>query len=336
MMAISLNLFFNPYGIASGGITGLAVVLNMLFGIPLWIVNLVLNVPLFIAAYKILSKRDCIKTVLGIILLTVALKVTESMSSIFITEDIYLIIILGSILMGIGQGLILRISGSTGGTDLMALLINKVFPTLSIPILLGIIDCAVIVMSGFATGQIEIALYSSVSLYIIIKVSDLMIEGFNYSKSFMIISDHSKEITDKIMEELDRGATFLKGEGAYTGADKNVILVVVEKKEVVALKRLVREVDPKAFIIITDIHEALGNGFKPVTAEKINILLEEAFEEVSFFLVLGKNISLLLSRQSSCIVEYGDIFNFQAKKSKLFQKPLSNKNINFVLSCYLV
>ena len=83
----------------------------------------------------------------------------------------------------------------------------------------------------------------------------------------MIISDHSKEITDKIMEELDRGATFLKGEGAYTGADKNVILVVVEKKEVVALKRLVREVDPKAFIIITDIHEALGNGFKPVTAE---------------------------------------------------------------------
>ncbi len=83
-----------------------------------------------------------------------------------------------------------------------------------------------------------------------------MIEGFNYSKSFMIISDHSKEITDKIMEELDRGATFLKGEGAYTGADKNVILVVVEKKEVVALKRLVREVDPKAFIIITDIHEA--------------------------------------------------------------------------------
>ena len=267
MMAISLNLFFNPYGIASGGITGLAVVLNMLFGIPLWIVNLVLNVPLFIAAYKILSKRDCIKTVLGIILLTVALKVTESMSSIFITEDIYLIIILGSILMGIGQGLILRISGSTGGTDLMALLINKVFPTLSIPILLGIIDCAVIVMSGFATGQIEIALYSSVSLYIIIKVSDLMIEGFNYSKSFMIISDHSKEITDKIMEELDRGATFLKGEGAYTGADKNVILVVVEKKEVVALKRLVREVDPKAFIIITDIHEALGNGFKPVTAE---------------------------------------------------------------------
>ena len=264
MMAISLNLFFNPYGIASGGITGLAVVLNMLFGIPLWIVNLVLNVPLFIAAYKILTKRDCIKTLLGIVLLTVALKYTENMSYMHLTEDIYLVIIMGSILMGIGQGLILRINGSTGGTDLMALLINKVFPTLSIPIRLGIIDCSVIVLSGFATGQIEIAMYSSVSLYIIIKISDLMIEGFDYSKSFMIISEHSKEITTRIMEDLDRGATFLKGEGAYTGDDKNVILVIVQKKEVVELKRLVKNIDPSAFIIISDIHEALGNGFKPV------------------------------------------------------------------------
>ncbi|TQQ85356.1 YitT family protein [Peptacetobacter hominis] len=268
MMAISLNLFFNPHGIASGGITGLAVVLNMLFGIPLWIVNLVLNIPLFIAAYKILSKRDCIKTVLGIILLTVALKFTESMSLMNITNDIYLVIIMGSILMGIGQGLILRINGSTGGTDLMALLINRLFPTLSIPIRLGIVDCTVIVLSGIVTGQIEIAMYSSVSLYIIIKMSDLMIEGFDYSKSFMIISDKYREITDRIMSDLDRGATFLKGEGAYTGEAKNVVFVVVGKKQVVELKRMVREIDPKAFVIVSDIHEALGDGFKPVSKEE--------------------------------------------------------------------
>ncbi|NJA29098.1 YitT family protein, partial [Clostridioides difficile] len=125
-------------------------------------------------------------------------------------------------------------------------------------------DCVVVVLSGIVNRQVEIALYSTVALYILVKVSDLLIEGFNYSKSFTIISDLSKDISKKIMEDLDRGATILKGEGAYTGENKNVLLVVVEKKEVVELKKLVKNVDPNAFIIITDIHEALGNGFKKI------------------------------------------------------------------------
>ncbi|HBF3357792.1 TPA: YitT family protein, partial [Clostridioides difficile] len=264
LMAISLNLFFNPHAIAAGGITGLGVVLNSLFGVELWIVNLLLNVPLFIFAYKILSKKDCFKTVLGIIFLTIALKLTANMATLDITNDMYLAIISGSILMGVGQGLIFRINGSTGGTDLMALLLNKYFPTFSIPVLMGIVDCVVVVLSGIVNRQVEIALYSTVALYILVKVSDLLIEGFNYSKSFTIISDLSKDISKKIMEDLDRGATILKGEGAYTGENKNVLLVVVEKKEVVELKKLVKNVDPDAFIIITDIHEALGNGFKKI------------------------------------------------------------------------
>ena len=195
---------------------------------------------------------------------TIALKLTANMATLDITNDMYLAIISGSILMGVGQGLIFRINGSTGGTDLMALLLNKYFPTFSIPVLMGIVDCVVVVLSGIVNRQVEIALYSTVALYILVKVSDLLIEGFNYSKSFTIISDLSKDISKKIMEDLDRGATILKGEGAYTGENKNVLLVVVEKKEVVELKKLVKNVDPNAFIIITDIHEALGNGFKKI------------------------------------------------------------------------
>lgn len=197
LMAISLNLFFNPHAIAAGGITGLGVVLNSLFGVELWIVNLLLNVPLFIFAYKILSKKDCFKTVLGIIFLTIALKLTANMATLDITNDMYLAIISGSILMGVGQGLIFRINGSTGGTDLMALLLNKYFPTFSIPVLMGIVDCVVVVLSGIVNRQVEIALYSTVALYILVKVSDLLIEGFNYSKSFTIISDLSKDISKK-------------------------------------------------------------------------------------------------------------------------------------------
>lgn len=262
LMAASLNLFFNPHSIAPGGLTGLAVVINTVSPIPLWVVNLVLNVPLFVLAFKILSRKDCVKTILGILLLTLALKVTANLSMIDVTNDIILAIISGSILMGFGHGLIFRINGTTGGTDLIGLLLNKYIPSLSVPVLMGAVDSIVVALSGIVTGKIEIALYSTLALYIIVKMSDLMIEGFDYSKSFMIISDKYKEINKIIMEDLERGATILNGEGAYTGSDKKVILVVVAKKEVVKLKKLVKEVDPNSFVIITDIHEAVGNGFK--------------------------------------------------------------------------
>lgn len=264
LMSIAINLLFNPHLIAPGGLTGFAIVLNSAIDIELWIINLVLNIPLFICAYKILSKKDCIKTILGIIFLTLGLKYTSSLSSIDITNDVLLASISGAILMGCGLGLIFRINGTTGGTDLIGLLLNKFFPSLSVPVLMGFADCTVVVLSGIVSKNIEIGLYSALSLYVIVKVSDLVIEGFDYSKSFTIISDNSREISAKIFEELDRGATILKGEGVYTGNEKNVLLVVVSKKQVVSLKRLVKEIDPNAFIIISDIHEAVGNGFKSI------------------------------------------------------------------------
>lgn len=262
LMAVSLNLFFNPHTIAPGGLTGLAVVINTIFPIPLWVVNLVLNIPLFALAFKILTKNDMIKTVLGILLLSLALKVTDGLAMIDVTNDIILAIISGSILMGLGHGLIFRINGTTGGTDLIGLLLNKYIPSISVPVLMGCVDSLVVILSGIVTGKIEIALYSTLALFIIVKVSDIIVDGFDYSKSFMIISDKYKEISDIIMEDFDRGATILTGEGAYTGSNKKVLLVVVSKKEVVKLKKQIKEIDPKSFIIITDIHEAVGNGFK--------------------------------------------------------------------------
>lgn len=264
LMSISLNLFFDPHSIAPGGLTGFAIVVNTLIHVPLWVINLVLNVPIFLSAYKILTKKDCIKTILGIVFLTLALKLTENLAILNVTEDVFLAIIVGAILMGLGLGLIFRINGTTGGTDLIGLLLNSYFPSVSVPILMGIVDCIVVTLSGIVNKEIEIGLYSAISLYIIVKVSDLVIQGLDYSKSFTIISDKSDEIKLEIMEELDRGATILKGEGAYTGNDKKILLVVVMKKEVVKLKKLVKEIDPDAFVIISDVHEALGNGFKVI------------------------------------------------------------------------
>lgn len=263
-MAISINMFLNPHNIAPGGLTGVSIIINTLTGFPIWLINIIFDIPLFLFAFRILGKKDATKTLLGIIFLTGSLKITENLGNIQVTNDVLLSSISGGIILGTALGLIFRINGSTGGTDLIGLLANKAFPSLSVPTLMGFADGCVVILSGVVSRNIEIALYSAITLYIIVKVSDIMVEGINTSSSFMIISDKYVEVGNAIKDELKRGATILKGQGLYTGSEKNVLLVVVSKKEVVTLKKLVKHTDPKAFIIISDIFEALGEGFKPI------------------------------------------------------------------------
>lgn len=264
IMSISINMFLNPHNIAPGGLTGVSIIINSLTGLPIWLINISFDIPLFILAFKILSKKDAFKTFLGIIFLTSSLKITENLAYLDVTDDVLLSSISGAIILGISLGLIFRINGSTGGTDLIGILANKFFPSISVPMLMGFADGTVVLLSGIVSKNIEIALYSAIALYIIVKVSDIMVEGINTSSSFTIISDKYREIGMEITEELGRGATILKGSGFYTDKEKNVLLVVVSKKQVITLKKLVKNIDPDAFIIITDIFEALGEGFKEI------------------------------------------------------------------------
>lgn len=264
IMSISINMFLNPHNIAPGGLTGVSIIINSLTGLPIWLINISFDIPLFILAFKILSKKDAFKTFLGIIFLTSSLKITENLAYLDVTDDVLLASISGAIILGISLGLIFRINGSTGGTDLIGILANKFFPSISVPMLMGFADGTVVLLSGIVSKNIEIALYSAIALYIIVKVSDIMVEGINTSSSFTIISDKYREIGMEITEELGRGATILKGSGFYTDKEKNVLLVVVSKKQVITLKKLVKNIDPDAFIIITDIFEALGEGFKKI------------------------------------------------------------------------
>lgn len=264
LMSISINMFLNPHNIAPGGLTGVSIIINSLTGLPIWLINISFDIPLFILAFKILSKKDALKTFLGIIFLTSSLKITENLTYLDVTDDVLLASISGAIILGISLGLIFRINGSTGGTDLIGILANKFFPSISVPMLMGFADGTIVLLSGIVSKNIEIALYSAIALYIIVKVSDIMVEGINTSSSFTIISDKYREIGMEITEELGRGATILKGLGFYTNKEKNVLLVVVSKKQVITLKKLVKNIDPYAFIIITDIFEALGEGFKEI------------------------------------------------------------------------
>lgn len=262
LMALSFVLFFDPHSIAPGGLTGLAVIINYLFNIPLWFVNLIFNVPLFILAYKVLTKRECLKTLLGIVFFTLALNLFENFANFQITNDVLLSTLTGGVILGLGLGVIFNINGTTGGTDLIGLILNRWLPSISVPKLMGVADFIVVMSSIFATRKIEIGLYSALGLYIAVVVSDMVVQGFYSAKSFTIISNSPDEISNAILEKMNRGVTILSAKGGYTKEEKDALLVVVGKREVSTLRKIVKSVDPNAFVVITDVHEALGEGFK--------------------------------------------------------------------------
>lgn len=264
LMALSCILFFDPHSIAPGGLTGLAVIINNLFGIPLWTFNLIFNIPLFIIAYKVLSKKECLKTLLGIVFFTLALNLCDKLSYLNITNDVLLATLSGGVILGLGLGIIFKIDGTTGGTDLIGLILNKLMPSISVPKLMGCADFTVVMLSIIATGKIEIGLYSALGLYIAVIVSDMVIQGIYSSKSFMIISNSSNEISNVILEKMSRGVTILSAKGGYTKEEKDALIVVVGKREVSTLRKLVKSIDPNAFVVISDVHETLGEGFKQI------------------------------------------------------------------------
>ncbi|MDU3336565.1 YitT family protein [Paraclostridium bifermentans] len=263
-MSIGINMFFKPYTIAPGGLSGLSLVLGKLTGLPIPVVMLAIGIPLVIFSIKILGVKDSIKTLIGMTVFSVVLGVTSSLSNFDVTKDVLLCSISGALCLGIGLGIVLKMDASTGGTDLIALMLNRAFPSVPLSKFMVILDGMVVISAGIASKNLETALYSGVALYIIVKIVDAIVSGLNYSKAFMIISNESDILRDGITKELDRGVTFLQGKGGYTNEDKNVLLVVVSKKQEVHLKKVIKNIDPSAFIIVSDVHEVLGQGFKSI------------------------------------------------------------------------
>jgi len=264
-MGVGLNMFFKPYTIAPGGLSGLSVVISKFTGLSVSTIMLIIGTPLLVFSIKILGKKDAIKTFIGMMILSIVLKITEPLATISVTQDVLLSSISGAILLGIGLGIVFRVDGSTGGTDLIALMVNRVIPSLPVSKCLIIIDGMVVLSAGIANGDVETGLYSAIALYIISKVIDAIISGFDYSKAFMIITEDREELKSAILNDVKRGVTVLDAKGGYTNNDKSILLVVVNnKKQEVHLKKLIKRVDSSAFIIVSDVHEVLGEGFKSI------------------------------------------------------------------------
>lgn len=266
LMGFGLVLFLEPNTIAPGGVTGLAIVIQKLTGIPIDITNIVINAPLFIAGILILGGAFGMKTAYATVMLSafIRLFIIISGDGYVITNDLLLSSIFGGVIVGTGIGLVFRFGGTTGGTDLAGAILNNYFPSLSVPKLMMILDLMVVITAGLVMKNVETSLYSIMTLYILVQMADFMSEGSGYSKGFYIISNHSDEIGKRINIELNRGVTALHGRGFYSGEERDVLLCVVNRAQVAKLKKLVYEIDDKAFIMVTTIHEVLGEGFKEI------------------------------------------------------------------------
>lgn len=257
-MAAATNTVFMPLGIVTGGFSGLGIILWEMFHIPLWVTNVVLNVPVFFGAYYCKKKTFFWNTLFGAAALSVFLAILPKFS--FFPKDFYVNLILGSLLMGIGLGIILKDGNSTGGTDLIAVLLKIRFPHMSIAVLLGILD-GLIVFTGIFVFGIEKVCYALLCIYGIAKITDVVAEGPGSSRMVLVISKRQEEISKGILYDRGRGVTKILAEGAYSRRQMPMLLCIVSRKEVSEIKEIVRKYDPNAFVIISDARETIGEGF---------------------------------------------------------------------------
>lgn len=259
IFTLGMNLFLTPNRIAAGGVSGLAVVVYHLTGFPVGVTMLLLNIPLFVFGSRVLGASFGARSVFAFVLLSVAIDLTAPFLPP-LTNDALLASIYGGVLMGIGSGFTYRLGGSTGGTAIAARLMSHYF-RISVGRALLLADGSVILLAGFAFGP-ELALYGLLAAYVCMWIIDLIEEGKPYAKAALIITDKADEIASAIMTELERGVTSLPAQGMYTKKQRNVLFVTVYQEQIHALKQLIHRVDPAAFVVITDVHEALGEGFR--------------------------------------------------------------------------
>ena len=261
--AAAYPTFLVPNRIAPGGITGVATIITPLLGLPVGTVSLVLNVPLFILGYRSMGRVFAFRSLVATLLFSLFI---DLLPLRVVSEDPLLGTLFGGVVLGIGLGLILRGGATTGGTDMIARMVHRRFPFITVGFFLFALDFLVVIAAAFLVGSTE-ALYALINIYLTSKVIDTVMEGFSGNKACFIMTPHWEQVTQRIMNEVGRGVTHLLARGAYTGNEQPVVLCVTSRQEVTTVKQIVREEDEKAFMFISDAHEALGEGFSRLDAE---------------------------------------------------------------------
>jgi uncharacterized membrane-anchored protein YitT (DUF2179 family) len=263
ILASGFVLFITPYKIVPGGVYGISIVLHYLFGTPVGLMALAFDIPLTLIGIKVLGPRFGFKTVLGFSL-TAIFNDTITIfwgSKPLVEGDPLLSSIFGGVLLGLGIGLIFKARATSGGTDIIAMILNKY---LKIPLgqMMIYVDSIIVLFGLIVFQDWKIPLYSWIVIFITGKVIDIILEGLSYEKSLFIISEKHEEIRDKIINNLNRGGTYIDGKGMFNLADRKVIFTVVSRRELALLQEFILRIDPKAFMTVLDAREIIGEGFK--------------------------------------------------------------------------
>lgn len=263
IMASGFVLFITPHNIVPGGVYGISIVIHHFTGWPIGLTALCFDIPLTIIGVRLLGPRFGVKTVVGFILTAVFV---DGLTYFYGEEplvpgDVLLSSVFGGVLIGLGLGLIFKSKATSGGSDIIAMIISK-YTRLPLGQLLIYVDSAIVISGLFAFQDWKVPLYSLIVIYITGRVVDLVLQGVSVEKTLFIISEKHAEIRDKIINDMNRGGTFLKGEGMYNGGEKSIIYTVLTRREMAILQDYIHKVDPDAFLTVINANEILGKGFK--------------------------------------------------------------------------
>ncbi|MGM9663173.1 MAG: YitT family protein [Oscillospiraceae bacterium] len=267
VMALSLVVFTIPNDIAPGGVSGLATALAAIIPVPVGTLSLLLNVPLFLAALRMMGWRPLVKTAIPTVLLSVCIDLFQLFVPGY-TNNVLLAAVMGGVGSGVGLGLLFLCGASSGGTDLLSLLVSRKLPNVSLGNLMLVIDASVVVFAVFVFRNIDVALYSGLAIFIASKVIDSVLAGADYAKVIYVVTEKGGAVLEVLNQKTERGVTVLPAQGGYTGKEKQMIMTVTRRNALSQTLRLIKLTDPQAFLFVMDAAEVHGEGFKSMEVEQ--------------------------------------------------------------------
>ena len=267
IFAAGIQWLFAPVSMVSGGATGVAMIANLLTGIPTGLLIILINIPIFIISFKRYGMKFILLSLIGTLVSSIAIDIM-AVWTVEITRDPFLATIFGGLVTGVGLGIVYSTGATTGGMDIVAKLLREKRPYMNYGTFVLILDAIVVAVYAVIFRRIENAMYTVLAVFIYTQIIDLILYGSSQSKLCHIISAQSSEIKGKIVETLNRGVTIIEGRGAYSGEEKQILLCVVKRQQIVEIKNIVKSIDTYAFVIVSNTRDVFGEGFGDISIEK--------------------------------------------------------------------
>lgn len=267
LYAVGIALFLNPNDLAPGGVTGIAILVNRFTGVETGTLLFLLNIPILMLGIWKFGWKFTISTIYSLAVTTVFTNYLEPLGAI--TQDRLLASIVGAAVIGFGMGIIFKCQATTGGMDIIVKILRQKYPYMKTGSLYFILDLVVVAAAGVVFGNIESAIYAGIAVFVSMYALDFVLYGKDGARLLYIISDHTDEITKRLLSQAQVGVTILYGEGAFQNKDKRIAMCVADKKKSLVVEEIIKEIDPEAFLIITSANEIYGKGYKNILAEKL-------------------------------------------------------------------